>query len=244
MSILKKAIRGASSAGAQFSLEQIKEDMLQKREERLQSFQRELRAEDQDIRRTERAEDRLASEQSELRGISERAQGRIQDQANSDRSFELQKDQFGLQERDSERADQALDMDRDRLELMAQQIGQQLEAGNLGLIETRRLQGIQDIIVNPDSDADEISTAVQMLNNLKGGSPDRYEFIKLAGEFGEGDQVMRANRRDGSANLINLNSDNIMPDMPNPAQHRGRVIEDTNSGVRYRSNGSEWVPES
>jgi hypothetical protein len=32
-------------------------------------------------------------------------------------------------------------------------------------------------------------------------------------------------------------------DMPNPAQYSGKVVTDTETGVRYRSNGSQWVRE-
>ena len=32
-----------------------------------------------------------------------------------------------------------------------------------------------------------------------------------------------------------------LPSMPNPAQHKGRTIRDTNSGITYKSDGSRWM---
>lgn len=32
-----------------------------------------------------------------------------------------------------------------------------------------------------------------------------------------------------------------MPSLPNPAQHKGRTVRDTKSGIRYQSNGSQWM---
>jgi hypothetical protein len=32
-----------------------------------------------------------------------------------------------------------------------------------------------------------------------------------------------------------------MPTLPNPAQHKGRIIRDTKTGIRYQSNGSQWM---
>lgn len=34
-----------------------------------------------------------------------------------------------------------------------------------------------------------------------------------------------------------------MPDLPDPSQHNGRAIKDTDTGQRYISNGTEWVPQ-
>lgn len=32
-----------------------------------------------------------------------------------------------------------------------------------------------------------------------------------------------------------------MPSLPNPAQHKGRIVRDTSTGVRWQSNGAQWV---
>lgn len=32
-----------------------------------------------------------------------------------------------------------------------------------------------------------------------------------------------------------------MPSLPNPAQHKGRIVRDTKTGIRYQSNGSQWM---
>ena len=34
-----------------------------------------------------------------------------------------------------------------------------------------------------------------------------------------------------------------MSDMPDPVANKGKIIEDTTSGVRYRSDGTKWVKQ-
>lgn len=39
----------------------------------------------------------------------------------------------------------------------------------------------------------------------------------------------------------NRQSQQAMLSLPNPAQHKGRIVRDTKSGIRYQSNGSQWM---
>lgn len=202
--MLTKAIRGAATAGAEMSLENFKAEITRKRDERLQSFQRDQQENQQAFQASQqekgwdrddatRAEDRLAAEQSELRGISERAQGRILDQENQER-------QFGI-------AEENLAINREQLALTASQIEQALETGEFGLVEARRLQGLQEIIVDQDADPEEISAAVQTLRNLKGTDPVKYQFLKIEGDgFDVPDQIFRGNPGTGEGVIMDLRS--------------------------------------
>lgn len=37
--------------------------------------------------------------------------------------------------------------------------------------------------------------------------------------------------------------ENSMQELPNPSQYKGRIITDTDTGIKYISNGKEWVPK-
>ncbi len=188
--IRKKAMRGAAQAGAAASIEAMKAEITRKRDERLQSFQQGMQQQQWERDDVTRAEDRQERERSELRGITERSQNRLLDQQNQER-------QFGI-------AEQGLEMDRERLDLTAQQIDQALRQGEFGLIEAQRLRGIQDVIVNPDSDPDEVSTAIQMLRNLKGGDPEKYQFLRVSSGDYEPDRIFRANTTTGEGDFMEL----------------------------------------
>lgn len=40
-----------------------------------------------------------------------------------------------------------------------------------------------------------------------------------------------------------LTSNEPMSELPDPMQHSGRTITDTDTGQKYKSNGSEWIPQ-
>jgi hypothetical protein len=40
-----------------------------------------------------------------------------------------------------------------------------------------------------------------------------------------------------------LTSNEQMSELPDPVQHSGRTITDTDTGQKYKSNGSEWIPQ-
>ncbi len=159
--IIGKAIRGAASAGVPMLIEQEKNNQLAKREKVLMEIQQQYKAQDR------AADQAFTAGQNQL----DRDQRATEFQAGREDSraqLDMQRDELGMK--------------RQQLDLTAQQIQQTMEAGNLGIIEQRRLQGLYDIIANPQAEEADISRAMSVLSNLKGEKPDRYSAITLYGD--------------------------------------------------------------
>ena len=207
--MLQKAMLGGAQAGEAISLENFKADVLRKRDERL--FGQQQQAQDRQWARDDvtRAEDQAIRE-SEFN----------QEQSNWDKRFGLdQQAQQASIDNDNRRldiAEQGLEMDRERLDLTAQQIQQELDKGEFGLIEAQRLQGIHDVIINPDSSQEQVSTAVQMLRNMQGAEPQKYEFIKISGDGYTPDRIFRGNPGTGEGGIMDLSGSSSGESVPLP----------------------------
>lgn len=159
--IIGKAIRGAASAGVPMLIEQEKNNQLAKREKVLMEIQQQYKAQDR------AADQAFTAGQNQL----DRDQRATEFQAGREDSraqLDMQRDELGMR--------------REQLDLTAQQIQQTMEAGNLGIIEQKRLQGLYDIIANPQAEDAEITRAITVLNGLKGQNPDKYQAITLYGD--------------------------------------------------------------
>jgi len=229
--IVGKLIRGAAASGVPMLQEEHRAQIQTRRDDALNKIQQQYRKEDQAIRATERTEDR-----------ADRAREFDASQGNEARRIDIAEQGLDLQ-------GQGVEMQREQLDLTAQQIAQTLEASELGIVEQRRLQGLYDIIANPEAQQDEITRAITVLNGLKGQNPEKYQAITLYDE--EVDEFGNQRRSSG---VLNQSTGQITPasgrdsaptssfdDLPDPSSYSGRTIEDEDTGKRFRSNGTEWV---
>ena len=183
--LIRKLISGAAEAGVPMLQEQHRNNILQNRETAMARIQNQYRTQDRE------AEQSFTAEQNAM----DREQ----------RAGEFEANRLDAAEGRAMQQ-QGLDMQRQQLGLTAMQVSQALEQGKFGITEARRLQGINDVITNPDSTPEQLNQAITMLQNLKNTDPDRYSFLKLSGGFDEPEKVVRANQRTGVSEIVNFNN--------------------------------------
>ena len=236
--IIGKMIRGAAEAGVPMLQEEHRAQIQTRRDEALNRISQQNRREDQTFQREMNADNqRFAAGQSEL----DRGQRRGEFAANQAAGAEergMQREELGLKRQESE--------------LARQQLRQALEIGNFGIVKQRRLQGIQEILDNPQATQQEKDSAMGQWQNtiteLKEKDPQLFSFLEVSGgEYGP-NALIKTNRQTGSAERVNIDSlpvvggqSSVFDDLPNPSSYNGRTVEDDVTGKRYRSNGSEWV---
>lgn len=195
--LMRKAIVGAAAVGVPALLEKAKNDQLAKRELTLQNLQQQYRREDQ----------AFTAGQNTL----EREQRSADSAANRD----IQQQELGLRREDQAAGRQIqseqLNLEREKLDLTAQQMAQTLESGQLDVAEKRRLQGLYDIIASPDTAAEEVSRAINILNGLKGNNPEKYSAITLYGD--ENDAGVQSR----STGILNQATGQIVPTSVTPS---------------------------
>jgi hypothetical protein len=93
----------------------------------------------------------------------------------------------------------------------------------------------------------DVALYEQARGNLKSGTIEqKREAIKfIRGQlqkFGSADPGSALIRPSAAlAPVAKTPASQPMPSLPDPAQHKGRTVRDTKSGVRYQSNGSQWM---
>lgn len=193
--IIGKLVRGAAQAGVPMLQEEHRAQIQARRDEALNRVQQQYRKEDQSFQK-----DMNAQNQQFEAG-----------QRNLDRTARA--DEFSATRADAADARsiqrEGLQMDREKLDLTAQQIAQTLQAGELGIIEQKRLQGLYDTIASPEAQPDEITRAITVLNGLKGQNPEKYSAITLYSD--ELDDMGNQLRTSG---ILNQSTGEITPAAP------------------------------
>lgn len=204
--ILGKMVKGAAAVGVPALLEKAKNDQLAKRELTLQNLQQQYRREDQAFT------------------AGQNALERDQRSADSAANRDLQQQELGLRREDQAAGRQIqgeqLNLEREKLDLTAQQMAQTLESGQLDVAEKRRLQGLYDVIANPEAAQEEISRAINVINGLKGNSPEKYSAITLYGDENE----MGVQSR--STGILNQATGQIIPTSVSPGSSSSVVEAD------------------
>ncbi len=109
-----------------------------------------------------------------------------------------------------------------------------------------------DAINNPNASKDKITTAISVLVRQNEGYA-RMPPEEGTDEFADWQTVKRM-LRGANARLDKMGGygattppaggggGDVMASMPPAAQHNGKIIKDTQTGKRYKSNGTQWVP--
>lgn len=208
--IIGKMIRGAAEAGVPMLQEEHRAQIQTRRDEALNRISQQNRREDQTFQR-------------EMNADNQKFEAGQRDMDRSARAEEFS----------ATRADAAEErgMQREQLDMTAQQIAQTLEAGSLGIIEQRRLQGLYDTIANPESAPEQISQAITILNGLKGENPTKYQAITLYDDELDVD----GNQRRVSG-VLNQASGVVTPVSPSAGRSSGAVP----GGTATPQTEAEW----
>lgn len=153
-------LRGAGQGIAQAGNMLVADQFDRMKEERLEKYRQSAQQKQWERDDKTRAEDRNLAEQSELRGIAERAQGRVQDQQNLDRDFELRQEQFGI--------------NKNLVNRQLEQINQTIEITGMELSKQRDIKTVWDQIQKAE-DPEELETLFDHYRRLTGtDKDDRY----------------------------------------------------------------------
>lgn len=154
--LLRGLGQGVAQAGTMLAADQF--DRM--KEERLEKYRQSAQQKQWERDDKTRAEDRNFAEQSELRGITERAQNRVQDQANLDRDYEQRQSQFKISS--------------DLVNKQIQQINQEIDITSMELERQRDIQAVWDQIQDTE-DEQQLENLFDRYRRLTGtDKDDRY----------------------------------------------------------------------
>ena len=154
--LLRGLGQGVAQAGTMLAADQF--DRM--KEERLEKYRQSAQQKQWERDDQTRAEDRNFAEQSELRGITERAQNRVQDQANLDRDYEQRQSQFKISS--------------DLVNKQIQQINQEIDITGMELERQRDIQNVWDQIQDTE-DEQQLESLFDRYRRLTGtDKDDRY----------------------------------------------------------------------
>ena len=197
--ILRKAIVGAAAAGVPMLMEEQRAQIQAKRDAKLQQFQSSERAAGQAFTAGENAANRQfqAGENQASRAFQtgERVAGQEFQAGENAATREQSNMQF---QTENARA-------MAQFGLAAQQAQQALETGELGLVQARRVESLYETLASDTATNEQKTAAADKLQSIL---PQRtagdFGFEKLSGGAMEADQLVRTNRRAGTAEIMPL----------------------------------------
>lgn len=196
--LIAKALRGAAAAGVPALLEEARAQNQAKRDALLQQFTKENMAAQQQFQASERlaGQEFTGAQNAENRAFqAEQSQlTRDQQQRQFDATLANQREQFRA----------GLGIDLAKLDVLVKQAEQALEQGELGLIQSRRVESLRSTLVDPNATEDQIKKAAEQLSTLL-GEGDSYSAITAYGDPDEFGQQTR------STGILNRRTGQVMP---------------------------------
>jgi hypothetical protein len=214
--IAGKFLRGVNAVAAPAALAQQQSNIEQKRMQILQGYAQQNMQAQQDFnvasddRRQGYAVENLDTAQgyAEDNRAADQAFSRVENAA--DRSIQVDSNNM---------TGEGLQLEKDRFEIAKEQAEITLETANLGLGQQKRLEGLYNIIIDPNASDDVRSQAAEAINQLTGkGGNESYSAITAFSEPNEYGEQTKAtgvlNRRTGEQDWISPSFGNNQDDDP------------------------------